>query len=258
MSVSDEKRGCEADTHRAVRGDAKISSQRLSRCCATPAFRGIAPRGICKEEQVRRVVVLVLASGVAFVLTLGAGVFDSNVGIAKARKCPPGSTHQNVEGDPVCTTTWVGTPRGDAIAGENEPRTIEKMYGRGGNDRLAGYGGKDGLSGGSGQDTLWGGSGGDGLFGDSGSDTIIGGPGGDEVWDNNFDPGGGGQDIISTGPGNDSIRSLDRHRDTIYCGPGKDWVIEEDKIDVLKDCEPDPGVDHYNYWWATLMGSPPS
>ena len=156
----------------------------------------IAPRRIRKEETVRRVVVLVVATGVAFVLALGAGFVDSNVGIAKAKKCPPGSTPQKVEGynKTVCTSTWVGTSSSDARGGSNDTRIVEKMYGRGGNDRLAGYDGRDGLSGGRGQDTLWGGRGDDGLFGDLGRDTIYGGPGGDE-----FREGVGGQ------PGNTLI-----------------------------------------------------
>ena len=57
----------------------------------------IDPRRIRKEETVQRVVVLVLASGVASVLALGAGFVDSKVGIAKAKKCPPGSTPEKVD-----------------------------------------------------------------------------------------------------------------------------------------------------------------
>jgi hypothetical protein len=76
----------------------------------------IAPRRIRKE--------VVLASGVAFVL-LGAGVFDSNVGIAKAvKKCPPGSTYERPSSSypATCTMTKVGSPGNDVLVGSQNPK----------------------------------------------------------------------------------------------------------------------------------------
>lgn len=202
-----------------------------------------------------RRVVFVLASGVAFVLALGAGFLDSNVGIAKAKKCPPGTTYEKPFG--LCTITKVGSPGNDLLVGSKDPRITTKMYGLGGNDLMYGYRGGDGMSGGRGQDILYGGGRGDGLFGDSGRDMIYGGPGAEEVWDiGGAGVGGGGQDIIATGAGSDYIESNDGERDIISCGPGYDWVLAE-KIDHLKkDCEPPPGLPAI-YWWTVIMGEGP-
>jgi Ca2+-binding RTX toxin-like protein len=246
--------------------------------CRTRKDGGIiAPRGIRKEEKVQRVVVLVLASGVAFVLALGAGVFDSNIGIAKAvKKCPPGSTYERPSAsDPAaCTMTKVGSPGNDVLSGSQNPRIIDKIYGKGGNDVLVGYGNRDELAGGNGNDTLYGGPGDDWLFGgslaggtgndtlyggpgddwlhgdsgrnkDSGRDKIYGGPGDDQVYDLiGLYLGGGGLDMISTGLGDDYILSEDGALDIILCGPGKEYIAG-DRIDYAKDCEereqPGPG-----------------
>jgi Ca2+-binding RTX toxin-like protein len=189
-------------------------------------------RRICKEEKVRRVVILVLVSGVASVLALGAGFFDSNVGIAKAvKKCPPGSTYENILGDPVCTKTKVGTNGNDVRVGSKDPRIVDKMWGQGGDDRLHGHHGNDGISGGSGQDVIYGGQGSDGLFGDAGRDTIYGGPGLDEIYAQD-----GERDIISCGPGVDSLKGYDA------------------KDDLEKNCESSPVNLADVGLWTVIMG----
>jgi hypothetical protein len=228
----------------------------------------IVLRSIHKEETVRRVVVLVLASAVAFVLALGAGFFDSKVGIAKAKKCPPGSTPEKTTAHgndviSVCTITQVGTPGNDVLYASKDPRIVNKIYGYGGNDRLYGYGSKDGLVGGDGQDTLYGGRGGDGLFGGPGRDKMYAGPGDDEVQDH-----GGRRDLIWLGPGGDYANAADRKRDKIGCGAGKDSV-EGDGLNggqdgagargpvidsVQDDCEPTVDASPDRLWWETLMG----
>jgi Ca2+-binding RTX toxin-like protein len=188
-------------------------------------------------------VVFVLASGASFVLALGLAFLVSNVGIAQDPQpipppdlqppveCPPGSTYEEpVPGDPgVCTITQVGSPGNDVLVGSNDPRITDKMYGRGGDDRLYGYRGGDGLDGGSGQDSLYGGPEGDGLFGEDGTDTIYGGPGPDDV------SGGGGRDIISTGAGDDENVNGDEGKDIISTGAGDDSINSLHVGDVGRD-----------------------
>jgi hypothetical protein len=59
----------------------------------------------------------------------------------------------------------------------------------------------------------------DGL---AGNDTIVG---------------GGGDDRISGGNGDDVIRSRDRYRDTVRCGPGRDRVLADFRDRIGRDCE---------------------
>jgi RTX calcium-binding nonapeptide repeat (4 copies)/WD40-like Beta Propeller Repeat len=49
--------------------------------------------------------------------------------------------------------------------------------------------------------------------------------------------GGGGDDRLSGGDGDDTIRSRDRFRDTVRCGPGADGVIADRRDYVARDCE---------------------
>jgi hypothetical protein len=49
--------------------------------------------------------------------------------------------------------------------------------------------------------------------------------------------GGGGDDRLSGGAGDDTIRSRDRYRDTVLCGPGRDVVVADRADRVEKDCE---------------------
>jgi hypothetical protein len=89
---------------------------------------------------VQRVAFVLASAGVAAVLALGVGIFDSNVGIAKARKCPPGSTYERPYGPAACTITKVGSPGNDLLVGSTDPRITNKMYGLGGNDLMYGPG----------------------------------------------------------------------------------------------------------------------
>jgi hypothetical protein len=192
-----------------------------------------------RERKVRRVV-FVLASGVALVLALGVAFLDLNVSFAQDAppvECPPGSTYEEVEGQPICANRIDGTARKDRLRGSQDPRVTDAMWGYGADDRLYGYDGADGMSGGEGQDTLYGGRGGDGLFGGAGIDTIYGGPGPDQVF------------------------AQDGERDIIRCGRGDDVVPQVDTTDDVEDCElvkappSGGGVWHDRRWWRALMGN---
>jgi hypothetical protein len=198
----------------------------------------IATGRMRKERKVRRVV-FVLASGVALVLALGVAFLDLNVSFAQdvpPVECPPGSTYEEVQGQPICANRIDGTARKDRLRGSQDPRVTDEMRGYGDDDRLYGYRGADGMSGGEGQDTLYGGRGGDGLFGDAGIDTIYGGPGPDQVY------------------------AQDGERDIIRCGVGDDVVSQVDTNDDIEDCElvkslpPGRGPGKDRRWWKALMG----
>jgi Ca2+-binding RTX toxin-like protein len=70
----------------------------------------------------------------------------------------------------------------------------------------------------------------DNLKGTAGADTIRAGAGNDRV-----NP-GKGRDTVFGGAGNDNIQAVDKTRDVIDCGTGRDTVVA-DKVDVLKGCE---------------------
>jgi len=191
-----------------------------------------------REGKVRRVV-FVLASGVALVLALGVAFWDLHVSFAQDAppvECPPGSTYEEVDGQPICANRIDGTARKDRLRGSQDPTVTDVMWGYGADDLLYGYDGADGMSGGNGQDTLYGGRGGDGLFGGAGIDTIYGGPGPDQVYAQDGEP------------------------DIIRCGRGNDVVSEVDTEDDVKDCEllksppPERGAGKDRRWWKILMG----
>ena len=88
-------------------------------------------------------------------------------------------------------------------------------------DRLSGGAGNDALSSGPRNDTLIGGSGHDRLFGGTDHDRL---------------DGGSGPDAFDGGMGNDVLKSADRLRETVRCGPGRDTVVA-DRADRLIGCE---------------------
>jgi Ca2+-binding RTX toxin-like protein len=97
-------------------------------------------------------------------------------------------------------------------------------------DSVIGGLGRDLLLGLAGSDCLFGGAGRDRLIGDEGNDSLDGGPGNDSI------SGGSGIDRIEGGTGNDRISAVDRRRDTIDCGPGRD-TARVDRGDRVKRCE---------------------
>ncbi|MBA3299895.1 MAG: hypothetical protein H0U24_07460 [Thermoleophilaceae bacterium] len=80
------------------------------------------------------------------------------------------------------------------------------------------------------QRMLSGGTGRDKLSGGSGDDRLSGGPGDDRL------RGGTGRNRFSGGSGNDRISAINRRRETVYCGPGRD-IVRADRSDRLRDCE---------------------
>ena len=120
-----------------------------------------------------------------------------------------------------------GTRSGDLIVG-----TLGRdlLIGLAGADCLFGGDGNDRLMGDEGNDTLEGGAGHDRISGGSGTDTIKGDDGNDRI------SGGSGIDTITGDDGNDRIEAVDRKRDTIDCGAGRD-TARVDRGDRVKRCE---------------------
>ena len=94
---------------------------------------------------------------------------------------------------------------------------------------------------------LYGGDGRDSLYGFGGSDLLVGG-GVDYILAGEFRMSMGrpgvatsrilGVDIVSAGAGGDHIEAIDRRRDIIDCGSGKDAVWFDVGLDVVSpNCE---------------------
>jgi Ca2+-binding RTX toxin-like protein len=77
---------------------------------------------------------------------------------------------------------------------------------------------------------LSGGRGNDRLTGGSGNDRLAGGPGGDRLH------GGSGRNTYSGGSGNDRVVAVNRRRETINCGSGRDGATV-DRRDRTRRCE---------------------
>jgi arylsulfatase A-like enzyme len=82
-----------------------------------------------------------------------------------------------------------------------------------------------------GPDVIRGGAGLDALCGKAGPDTLLGGRGNDRL------TGGPGLDRLVGGPGNDRFFALDRAKDTISCGRGRDRVTADKRDVVGAGCE---------------------
>jgi RTX calcium-binding nonapeptide repeat (4 copies)/Divergent InlB B-repeat domain len=117
-----------------------------------------------------------------------------------------------------CAVRKVGGPRADRL---NGGAGSDAIHGRAGNDRIRGLGGNDCLFGEGGNDQVWGGP---------GNDTVSGGTGSDRLY------GGAGRDRMQGGPGRDRIFAVDRARDVIVCGRGRD-TVRADRVDRIIGCE---------------------
>jgi hemolysin type calcium-binding protein/Big-like domain-containing protein len=139
----------------------------------------------------------------------------------------------------------VGSARADRLAGT---RKRDVAVGGPGNDRINAGGGADLVCAGRGNDRVLGGRGNDRVFGQTGDDTLFGGPGRDVLnggpgndrvsggpGNDRIDP-GTGRDHVSAGAGEDRIVSVDRRRDVIDCGPGRDEAIV-DAVDRVRHCQ---------------------
>jgi Ca2+-binding RTX toxin-like protein len=139
-------------------------------------------------------------------------------------------------GDPLLRESFLvaaGAGGNDSIDGYQGHLIRGGLFSRGGRGRdflqiPAGAGGI--LEGGPGADTLLGANGVDMLDGGGGNDLIEGRGESDEV------RGGLGRDRIFGGTGGDSISAVDRRRDVIRCGRGRDRV-KADRRDRLPGCE---------------------
>jgi Ca2+-binding RTX toxin-like protein len=124
--------------------------------------------------------------------------------------------------------SWLDGERGDDV-----------IYAGDGDDRF--------IYGGAGDDVIYGGDGNDQMSGDSvrdeGQDVLHGGDGNDQM--------GGyeGQDVLHGGDGNDHLdgsdrKFVDKERDELYCGKGRDEYIAGSLDYVDSSCEkevkPDP------------------
>jgi RTX calcium-binding nonapeptide repeat (4 copies)/Divergent InlB B-repeat domain len=117
-----------------------------------------------------------------------------------------------------CALRKVGGPRADRLSGG---AGSDGIYGRAGNDRIRGLGGNDCLFGEGGNDDVRGGP---------GKDAVNGGKGSDQLY------GGAGRDTMRGGPGRDRIFAVDRTRDVILCGGGRD-TVRADRVDRILGCE---------------------
>ncbi len=107
----------------------------------------------------------------------------------------------------------------------------DRMVGTAAGDRLRGLGGNDSISGGAGADCLEGGAGNDRLHGGSGNDRLVGGAGNDWL------SGDSGANVIDGGAGNDVVRAVNRARDVVTCGSGRDTVYADRGDHVSRTCE---------------------
>ena len=123
--------------------------------------------------------------------------------------------------------TLDGTADGDRLLGLAGP---DVLRGLAGDDCLDGGLGNDLLLGASGNDRLSGGSGDDDLSGGPGNDRISGGAGADRIEDT------AGANRISAGAGEDVLVAVNRRRDRIDCGSGRDGA-RVDRRDVVRGCE---------------------
>jgi hypothetical protein len=117
-----------------------------------------------------------------------------------------------------CAVRKVGGPRADRL---NGGAGSDAIHGRGGNDRIRGLGGNDCLFGEGGNDDVRGGP---------GKDAVNGGKGSDQLY------GGAGRDTMRGGLGRDRIFAIDRARDVIACGGGRD-TVRADRVDRIVGCE---------------------
>jgi Ca2+-binding RTX toxin-like protein len=189
----------------------------------------------------RRYAVLILA-------TVGLGVLLANgVGLTVPEYC---TTNPCAGTDgPDLLTGSSGNDQMDALAGN------DTLWGEAGDDVLNGHDGADALyadgSGGgseippdawddAGNDIAYGGPGDDYMFGFNGADELLGEAGDDSI--SALDDRGSANTVVETvfgGPGNDWITARDNYKDDIDCGMGtKDFVYFDKGLDsVHGNCE---------------------
>jgi Ca2+-binding RTX toxin-like protein len=130
-----------------------------------------------------------------------------------------------------------GTKRRDALSGVGGNDTLtafgdrDCVAGGPGNDQGDGGAGNDRLKGQTGNDRMDGGAGKDRVKGGPGKDVLNGGGGRDRL------NGGGSSDKLTGGAGKDRLKSADKSRDVVNCGPGKDLAVVDRSDRVAASCE---------------------
>jgi Ca2+-binding RTX toxin-like protein len=162
--------------------------------------------------------------------TMALGVLMvSSAALALNRiQCPNGT-------DASFPVTCTGTNSADSM---NGTAAYDNMKGKGGYDQLYGRGDGDDLNGDYGNDTL-NGAGGNDYFGDRvGTNTLNGGAGSDTFFADYASRSPYNEiSKISGDDGNDYVYAADGARDTINCGPGRDWVDANNNDIVADNCE---------------------
>jgi hypothetical protein len=192
--------------------DAFFQQGETARLVADPAagssFAGWnTPGGLCSSDVNCRFEVMRVSR-------LGANF------VKRAQPQPPPPQPQPQPPTPPrqCSVRKFGGPRADRLDGG---AGSDAIHGRGGNDRIRGFGGNDCLFGEGGNDAVRGGP---------GNDLVSGGRGSDQLY------GGAGRDTIRGGLGRDRIFAVDRARDVIVCGGGRD-TVRADRVDRILGCE---------------------
>jgi hypothetical protein len=183
----------------------------------------------------------VITGGAGADYLLGDGILTPETG----QRCPPTSGFSEL-----------GVGNDTLYSGPGRAMDPSHLYGGAGNDVLVGGPHSDFLYGGQGDDEIRaGGSSGPGgwvdiLDGEAGDDELIGSPDADHLYGGtgrNVLKGRAGDDSLSVlkgagkstydaGPGADTVYSVNRKRERIDCGRGRDRV-EADKGDLLRNCE---------------------
>jgi Ca2+-binding RTX toxin-like protein len=201
---------------------------------------------------------VLLVATLLFVLSAGAA-FAAKAGCIHDKPCIGSGTDDHLR----------GTGGTDEIMARGGHDYVDA---RGGSDTVFGGRGADGdefvrgglfgdspkmsaNSGHDGDDTLYGGDGRDLLYGFGGSDLLVGGDGVDYILAGEFRMSMGrpgvvnsknpGVDIVSAGADGDHIETIDRRRDIIDCGSGKDAVWFDVKLDVVS-----PNCELKNFIWG--------
>jgi hypothetical protein len=198
--------------------------------CSVAASRIACPLGILAPGQVATVSAVVRG-----VTATGLTRFGSwNVPVARvdATVTTTGGTSRPTKSGfiRVLSTAPCGNEAMTARLPDPGSFAGDRLVGTASADTFSGLGGEDCLSGKGANDTLAGGTGDDRISGDAGNDRLRGEAGADRL------VGGTGLDRLDGGSGNDSMDAVDRKRDLVRCGPGRDRA-RVDRVDSVVGCE---------------------
>jgi hypothetical protein len=148
---------------------------------------------------------------------------------------PPDSDSVDLRGGPLAKATTLGGD--DSVSTGGGPEFEAPFggaliaYGGSGNDTIAATGHRyNALFGGAGDDRLFGGSKFNDISAGNGDDLVVGGDG------QEYALLGKGHDLAILKGGNDHVNSLDRTRDRVRCGGGRDLILR-DRGDRLRRCD---------------------